>query len=216
MNRDSRKFKNSIYMQLARVGKALASPRRLEILDLLSQGPKTVETISKETEMSVANTSQHLQTLLESRLVEFEKKGLYSYYQLADQTVTDMLLSMQIVGEKLITDIQRLIDEVYSNAGDIEQINMDQLVERMKEGKTVLIDVRPKEEYDLLHIPGANSIPLDKLEENLADLPPDKEIVAYCRGRYCLLSVEAVEILKSHGYNAIHLEENARDWNYET
>jgi len=214
MHQDSRKFKNGIYMHLARVGKALASPKRLEILDFLSQGPKTVENIAKETDMSVANTSQHLQTLLESRLVTFEKKGLYSFYELTDESVANMIQSLQIVGENLISDIKKLTDEVYSNTGNIEHINMEQLIERMSSGKVTLIDVRPKEEYDVLHIPGASSIPLEKLGKEMENLPLDHEIVAYCRGRYCLLSVEAVALLKSYGYHAVRLEENTRYWSH--
>jgi len=215
MHQDSRKFKNGIYMQLARVGKALASPRRLEILDFLSQGPKTVDNIAKETDMSVANTSQHLQTLLESRLVVFEKKGLYSYYELADESVAGLIQSLQNVGENLLADIKKLIDEVYSDTGNIEHIDMEQLFERMRSGKVALIDVRPKEEYDLLHIPGASSIPLENLGKEMKNLPLDQEIVAYCRGRYCLLSVEAVALLKSYGYQAVRLEENTRYWSHE-
>jgi len=215
MHQDSRKFKNGIYMQLARIGKALASPRRLEILDFLSQGPKTVDNIAKETDMSVANTSQHLQTLLESRLVTFEKKGLYSFYELTDESVANMIQSLQIVGENLISDIKKLTDEVYSKTGNIEHINMEQLIERMSSGKVTLIDVRPKEEYDLLHIPGASSIPLENLGKEMENLPLDQEIVAYCRGRYCLLSVEAVALLKSYGYQAVRLEENTRYWSHE-
>jgi len=216
MDENTRKLKNGIYFHLARVGKALSSPRRLEIIDLLNLGPKTVEAIARETGMTVANTSQHLQTLLEARLVEFEKKGLYSYYQLADKTVADMFLSMQILGEHLITDIQKLISDVYGQVADIEQVNREQLSERMKKGKVTLVDVRPKEDYELQHIPGATSIPLEELEENLSTLPPDQEIIAYCRGRYCLLSVEAVEILKSRGYKVARFEEGANNWNYET
>lgn len=165
--------------------------------------------------MSVANTSQHLQTLLESRLVVFEKKGLYSYYELADDSVASLIQSLQIVGEKLIADIKKLMDEVYSNTGNIEHMNMEQLTERMSSGKVALIDVRPKEEFDFLHIPGASSIPLDNLDQEMKNLPLDQEIVAYCRGRYCLLSVEAVALLKSYGFQAIRLEENTRYWSHE-
>jgi len=216
MNKESRKFKKSIYMPLARIGKSFASPKRLEILDLLMLGPTTVEDIAKGTEMSVANTSQHLQTLLESRLVEFEKKGIYSYYKLADQAVADIFLSLQILGEKLNTEIQSLIKEVHSQNEAIEKIKMDQLIERIKNEHVTLIDVMPKKYYELQHIPGSSSIPLDELEKNLPTLPLDKEVVAYCRGRYCLLSVQAVKILKSHGYKALLLEESASDWNSKT
>lgn len=212
MDKESRMFKDSTYAQLARIGKAISSPRRLEILDILAQGSKTVETIARETDMSVANTSQHLQTLLESRLVEYEKRGVYSYYKLADRTVTNFILSLQLLAEKRITELQKIREEIYTNKDNMEQIKMDELVVRMKEGNTVLIDVRPKEEYEIMHIPGANSIPVEELEKHLSSLPPNQEIVAYCRGRYCLLSVEAVEILRTHGFKAVRLEESVQDW----
>ncbi len=212
MDNESRTFKDSTYAQLARIGKAISSPKRLEILDILAQGSKTVETIARETDMSVANTSQHLQTLLESRLVEYEKRGNYSYYKLADRTVVNFILSLQLLAEKRIAEIQKLREEIYTNKDNMEQIKMSELIVRMKEGNVTLIDVRPKEEYEMMHIPGANSIPMEELEKHLATLPINQEIVAYCRGRYCLLSVEAVEILRAHGFKAVRMEESVQEW----
>lgn len=212
MFQESRNFKDSTYTQLARIGKAIASPKRLEILDILTQGTKTVEAIARETEMSVANTSQHLQTLLEARLVEYQKQGIYSYYKLADKTVSNFILSLQLLAEKRIAEIQKLREEIYTNKDNMEQIQMSQLIDRMKEGKITLIDVRPKEEYEIMHIPGADSIPIEELEQHLSSLSVNQEIVAYCRGRYCLLSVEAVELLRAHGFKAVRLEESAQEW----
>lgn len=212
MEQKSRNFKDSIYTQLARIGKAIASPKRLEILDILTQGSKTVENIAKETQMSVANTSQHLQTLLESRLVEFTKQGLYSYYRLADKTVANFILSLQLLAESRIAEIQRLRDDLYYNKENLDKIKMDELIERMKNGTVTLIDVRPKDEYELMHIPGANSIPIEELEKHLSELPSNQEIVAYCRGKNCLLSVEAVEFLRSKGFDAFRLEESVQEW----
>lgn len=212
MDQQSRVFKDSIYAQLAKIGKAIASPKRLEILDILAQGSKTVDMIARETEMSVANTSQHLQILLEARLVEYHKQGLYSYYQLADKTVSNFILSLQLLAEKRIAEIQRIRDELYTNKDNMEKIKMDVLLERMKNGSVTLIDVRPKDEYEILHIPGANSIPIEELEKHLSSLPANQEIVAYCRGKYCMLSVEAVELLRSHGFNAVRLEESVQEW----
>lgn len=212
MGQESRTFKDSTYAQLARIGKAISSPKRLEILDILSQGTKTVESIARETEMSVANTSQHLQTLLEARLVEYQKQGIYSYYKLPDQTVVNFILCMQSVAEKRIAEIHRLREDMYLNKDNMEQIKMIHLIERLKEGTVTLIDVRPKEEYEIMHIPGADSIPLDELEKHIADLPINQEVVAYCRGRYCLLSVEAVELLRQKGFKAVRLEESAQEW----
>lgn len=212
MTLNSQQLKNNIYNHLARVGKALSSPRRLHIIDLLCEGPKTVEKLSKETGMTVANTSQHLQTLLEARLVEFEKKGLYSIYQLSDPVVGVMFHHMQVLGENLLADIQKLIEDVYGKHGDIEQIDASELMERLNKGKVTLIDVRPKEDYEENHISGASSIPLEELEKHLEKLPPDQEIIAYCRGRYCLLSVEAVALLNKHGYKAVRFEDDCRPW----
>ena len=209
---ESRTFKDSTYTQLARIGKAIASPKRLEILDILIQGPKTVETIAREPGMSVANTSQHLQTLLEARLVVFQKQGIYSHYRLADKTVVNFILSLQLLAEQRIAEIQKLREELYTNKDNMEQVKMAELVERMKADKVTLIDVRPKEEYEIMHIPGANSIPLDELEKHLPFLPLNQEIVAYCRGRYCVLSVEAVEVLRTHGFKAVRLEESVQEW----
>lgn len=213
MHQESRSFKDSTYTQLARIGKAVASPKRLEILDILTQGTKTVDAIARETEMSVANTSQHLQTLLEARLVNYQKQGIYSYYKLADKTVSNFILSLQLLAEKRIAEIQKIREEIYTNKDNMEQIQMNQLIDRMKEGKVTLIDVRPKEEYEIMHIPGANSIPIEELEQHLSFLNTNQEIVAYCRGRYCLLSVEAVELLRAHGFKAVRLEESVQEWN---
>ncbi|ABX42546.1 ArsR/SmtB family transcription factor [Lachnoclostridium phytofermentans] len=212
MDQESRQFKDNTYTQLAKIGKAIASPKRLEILDILAQGSKTVDSIARETEMSVANTSQHLQVLLEARLVDYQKQGLYSYYKLADKTVVNFILSLQMLAEKRIAEITRLREEIYSNKDNMEQIKMPDLLEKMKNGNVTLIDVRPKDEYEIMHIPGANSIPIEDLEKHISNLPSDQEIVAYCRGRYCLLSVEAVELLRSYGYKAVRLEESVQEW----
>jgi ArsR family transcriptional regulator len=212
MDQESRIFKDNTYAQLAKIGKAIASPKRLEILDILAQGSKTVDTVARETDMSVANTSQHLQVLLEARLVEYQKQGLYSYYKLADKTVVNFILSLQILAEKRIAEITRLREEIYTNKDNMEQIKINELIEKMKKGKVTLIDVRPKDEYEIMHIPGANSVPIEELEKHLDNLPLEQEIVAYCRGRYCLLSVEAVELLRSYGYKAVRLEESVQEW----
>jgi len=212
MEQQSRAFKDNTYAQLAKIGKAISSPKRLEILDILAQGSKTVEAIARETDMSVANTSQHLQTLLESRLVEYQKHGLYSHYQLADKTVVNFILSLQLLAEARIAEIQRIREDMYSDKDHMEKIKMNELLERMKNGSVTLIDVRPKDEYELLHIPGANSVPIEELEKHLSLLPVNQEVVAYCRGKYCMLSVEAVELLRSHGFKAFRLEESVQEW----
>jgi len=144
--------------------------------------------------------------------VEFQKQGIYSHYKLADKTVMNFILSLQLLAEQRIAEIQKLREDIYTHKDNMEQVEMSQLVERMKEGKVTLIDVRPKEEYAIMHIPGANSVPMEELEKHLSSLPLNQEIVAYCRGRYCLLSVEAVEILRAHGFKAVRLEESVQEW----
>lgn len=199
-------------MQLAKIGKAVSSPKRLEILDILIQGTKTVESIARETSMSIANTSQHLQILLEVGLVEYKKQGLYSYYKLSDKEVGFFIQSLQFLAEQRIAEIKRLRETFYSDRDELEQIKMDELVQRMKDGNVTLIDVRPKEEYEVLHIPEANSIPIEELEKHLSEFSPGQEVVAYCRGRNCVLSIEAVQLLRSHGFKAFRLEESPQEW----
>ncbi|MDF2856643.1 MAG: transcriptional regulator, ArsR family [Neobacillus sp.] len=212
MNQDTRIYQDNIYIQISKIGKAVSSPKRLEILDILIQGAKTVESIARETSMSVANTSQHLQTLLEVGLVIYKKQGLYSYYKLADKAVGVFLTSLQSLAEQRIAEIRRLRDEFYSGKEELEQIKMDELLQRLKDGNVTLIDVRPKEEYELLHIPGANSIPIEELEKHITEFAPGQEVVAYCRGRNCILSVEAVKLLSSYGFKAYRLEESPQEW----
>ncbi|MBN2909585.1 metalloregulator ArsR/SmtB family transcription factor [Polycladomyces sp. WAk] len=205
-------FKDAVYAQFARIGKALSSPRRLELLDLLSQSPKTVETLSRETGMSVANVSQHLQTLLEARLVRFQKKGNYAIYRLSDPKINRLLLLMQELGEDLLAEVKQLRDEFLANHDALEPIRIDELKSRLQNEDLVLIDVRPREEYEFAHIPGALSIPVKELEQHLSRLPRDKKIVAYCRGRYCVYAAEAVQRFRSHGIEAIRLEDGVREW----
>jgi len=212
MVQQSRDYQDSIYIQLSKIGKAVSSPKRLEILEILIQGTKTVESIARETAMSVANVSQHLQTLLEVGLVVYRKQGLYSYYHLTDQSVAEFLSSLQSLAEQRIAEIKRLREEFYSEKNHLEQIHMKELLQRMKGGIVTLIDVRPREEYEVLHIPGANSIPLEELERHLSEFSPNQEVVAYCRGRNCVLSVEAVELLRTHGFQAYRLEESPQEW----
>ncbi|MED4116313.1 ArsR/SmtB family transcription factor [Priestia megaterium] len=209
---NERNLKDLLYEGFARVGKSLSSPKRLEILDLLSQGPKSVEALSKATTMSVANVSKHLQTLANSKLVKSHKEGNYVIYELGDEAITDFLASLHNLSEKQFVDIQQIKQEFLNDQFDLEDISLPELKERMENGEVLLLDVRPTEEYEKEHIPGAVSIPIEELEEKLASLPPDCNVVAYCRGTCCLMSVEAVELLKSKGINAFRLEEGVYDW----
>ncbi|TMV46835.1 metalloregulator ArsR/SmtB family transcription factor [Paenibacillus mesophilus] len=209
-----RKWKDQLYEQFARIGKCLSSPKRLELIDLLAQAPKSVDQLAKSTGMSVANVSQHLQTLLESRLVRFTKKGNYAIYELAELAVADFMVSLHRLSEKQLAEIQRLKTDILRHHESVECIALEELMERMEKGEVLLLDVRPEDEYAMGHIPGAISIPIEELEKHLASLPVHKEIVAYCRGPYCLMSAQAVQILRSKGIQASRLEEGVHEWHH--
>ena len=196
-----REFKDRLFEQFARIGKALASPKRLEILDLLAQGERTVEEIARETAMPLANASQHLQVLKGARMVESRREGLYAYYRLADEAVFRTWQAVRALGETRLAEIDAL-----------EGVGAAALRERLSDGNVVVLDVRPEEEYRAGHIPGALSVPVDALEAALQALPKHKEIVAYCRGPYCVFSDEAVTLLRSRGYQARRLGEGLPDW----
>ncbi|MEQ6049120.1 metalloregulator ArsR/SmtB family transcription factor [Lysinibacillus capsici] len=209
---NERNLRDLLYQEFARVGKSLSSPKRLEILDILSQGRKSVETLAKNTEMSVANVSQHLQTLLNARLVKFTKEGNFVIYELADDVIADFLSTLHALSEKQLIQVQQIKEAFFNKHLGIEGVTLAQLVTRMEKGEVLLIDVRPKEEFEKAHIPGAVSIPIEELEEQLSSLPTDFDIVAYCRGPYCLLSAQAVKMLKAKGINAFRLKEGVLEW----
>ena len=212
MKSPGRQFKDAIYEQFSRIGKAVASPKRLELLDLICQGEKTVETLSRETGLSVANTSQHLQTLKTARLIKAEKEGLYVKYRLADHRVCEFFRSMRVLAEHRLAEVDMIKRRFLEGKEGMEPVNKDDLLKRVVEGDVTVLDVRPVEEYRAGHIPGALSVPLDHLKEILANLPADQEIVAYCRGPYCVLAVQAVQVLRERGFNAIRLEDSIQDW----
>ena len=212
MKNPNRQFKDAIYEQFSRIGKAVSSPKRLELLDLLCQGEKTVETLSQETGLTVANTSQHLQTLRAARLVDAEKEGLYVKYRLADQMVCEFFRSMRVLAENRLAEVEMIKRHFLEGREGMEPINRNDLLKRVINGAVTVLDVRPAEEYRAGHIPGALSVPLSRLKELLTKLPRDQEIVAYCRGPYCVLAVQAVEMLRKQGFKAIRLEEGIQDW----
>ena len=212
MKNPNRKFKDDIYEQFSRIGKAVSSPKRLELLDLLCQGEKTVEILSRETGLSVANTSQHLQTLRAARLLETEKEGLYVTYRLADQMVCQFFLSMRVLAENRLAEIEIIKRQFLEGRKGMEPVDRNDLLKRVKNGDVTVLDVRPAEEYHAGHIPGALSVPLGQLNKLFSKLPKNKEIVAYCRGPYCVLAVQAVEMLRKKGFKAIRLSEGIQDW----
>lgn len=206
------RFEERLYEQFERVGKALASRRRLEILDLLAQGERSVEEVAERAGLSTANASHHLRKLLDARLVEVRREGPYAYYRMASGRVFELLATLRTVAEERLAEIDRLVDQYLEDRRELEAVTLDELRRDYESGEVVLIDVRPSEEYRAGHIAGARSVPVEEIEEVLDELPRGREIVAYCRGPYCLLSDEAVERLREEGYRARRLEEGFPEW----
>lgn len=212
MESPDRRYKNAIYQQFARIGKAVASHRRLELLDLLCQGERTVEVLAGEAGLSVANTSQHLQVLRAAHLVEAEKSGQYVTYRLADQKVCQFVLAMRELAEHRLTEVKEITRRYMENREGLEPVDKPSLLARVRDGEVTVLDVRPAEEYNASHLPRAISIPLNELERRLSELPQDQEIAAYCRGPYCVLAVKAVEMLRRKGFRSVRLEEGVQEW----
>jgi rhodanese-related sulfurtransferase len=208
-------LKKAVYEQLARIGKAVASPPRLELLDLLCQGPRTVEALAREAGLSVANTSQHLQILHAARLVEARKEGLFVTYRLADQQVCEFYQTLRTLAESRLAEIEAIIRQFNEGRESMEPVEKRALLERVRRAEVTVLDVRPLEEYRAGHIPGAVSIPLKELEAHLFMLPRRREIVAYCRGPYCVLAVEAVKLLRTKGFRAVRMEHGVPEWRAE-
>jgi rhodanese-related sulfurtransferase len=207
-----REFKDRLFGQFAKIGKALASPRRLEIVDLLAQGERTVEEIAGETSMSVASASQHLQVLKAARMVEARREGLYAHYRLAGEDVFRTWQAVRALAESRLSEIDGLVEAYLVDRDVLEAVDATELMKRLTAGSVVVLDVRPEEEYRAGHIPGAISVPVHTLEAALQTLPRDREIVAYCRGPYCVFSDEAVALLRSRGYRARRLRQGLPDW----
>jgi rhodanese-related sulfurtransferase len=211
MKNPNRAFKDANYEQFARIGKSVSSPKRLELLDLLCQGERTVEVLAKESGMTIANVSQHLQVLRTARLVEAEKEGLYVTYRLADQSVCEFFHAMRVLAESQLAEVEQIKRRFLEGREGMEPVDRKALLRLVREGALAVLDVRPVEEYNAGHIPGALSIPLKELQLRLSDLPAGQEIVAYCRGPYCVLSIQAVEMLRAKGFQAVRLEEGIQD-----
>ncbi len=201
-----------LYEQFARIGKALASARRVELLDLLCQGERSVDMLSRASGMTVTNTSQHLQALRSSRLVDARKEGTKVVYRVADDEVCRFFFALRELAGNRLAEVEQFVRRYVEGVGEYEPVGCSELLERAKRRDVVVVDVRPPEEYASGHIAGAISIPLEELEQRLASLPGDAEVVAYCRGPYCLLAPRAVELLREHGYRARRLEDGFPEW----
>lgn len=207
-----RAFKNAVYEQIARVGKALAHPRRIELLDLLCQGPMSVEQLANKSSMSMGSTSQHLQQLKESLLVRAERRGTYVVYRLRDDLTCSLFHTLQTVAEHYYAELRAITEAFFSEHQALESLDLSTFQERADKDAFVLLDVRPSDEYEAGHWPGALSIPLNHLIDRLAELPQYRTIVAYCRGPYCILAPHAVELLQQKGYRAIRLADGVSSW----
>ncbi|RRJ64589.1 ArsR family transcriptional regulator [Paenibacillus oralis] len=205
-------YKEQLFLQYARIGKCLSSERRLEILSLLSNGPKAVETLAHQSGMSFANVSRHLQVLLDANLVRFTQKGTYVIYSLANPLVAEFLMSLWKISEHQLSDVPRLKQNLYQQYENVRTISKKEVLERMKTGNFLVLDIRPKEEYEAQHIEGAVSVPMEELDDYLQNLPQETEIAAYCRGPYCVFTTQAVEKMLKKGFKAYRIEEGVHEW----
>ncbi|MGD8568619.1 MAG: metalloregulator ArsR/SmtB family transcription factor [Gammaproteobacteria bacterium] len=205
-------FKQNLFSQFARVGKALSNGNRLEILEFLAQGERSVDNLAKLAGLTVGNVSQHLQQLRQAGLVESRKAGLKVFYRLSGDDVIDLLNALRAVAERHVADVERLVNTYLTVKDDLEPVPRKELLKRVRDGLVTVIDVRPPEEYAAGHVPGAVNIPLDKLKSHLKELKTDKEIVAYCRGPHCVLAFDAVQQLRKKGINARRLEDGYPEW----
>jgi rhodanese-related sulfurtransferase/predicted transcriptional regulator len=205
-------FKQDLFAQFARVGKALSNGNRLELLEFLAQGERSVEQLSKVAGLSVANTSQHLQQLRHAGMVSCRKEGLKVYYSISGDDVILLLDALRAVAERHVSDVQHLVNTFLTVKDDLEPIPRSELLERARDGLVTVLDVRPPEEYAAGHVPGAVNIPLQELEQRLGELSKDQEVVAYCRGPHCVLAFDAVARLREKGMKARRLEDGYPEW----
>lgn len=207
-----RQVKDGLYGQFARIGKAVASPKRIELLDLLAQGERSVETLAEAASMGVANTSAHLQVLHRTRLVASRKEGTRVLYRLTDDAVARFHVALRDLARGRLAEVDEVVRDFFEARDDMEPVGRTELAKRIRRRDVVVLDVRPVEEFEAGHIEGARSIPLDQLGRRLRELPKDAEIVAYCRGPYCVFAPEAMHLLRRRGFRARRLEDGFPEW----
>ena len=211
-HRAHRHFKERLYGQFAHLGKALASPLRIEFLELLAQGERTVDSLATETDISLANASQHLQALRHAGLVDSRKNRLFVHYRLADPAIVELCIALRKVAERRSAELERLVRGHFGDRSNVEAVAMADLLKRSRSREVIVLDTRPASEYEAGHITGAISVPVEDLRRRLKELPRNKEYVAYCRGPYCVYADQAVELLQSKGRRARRLLEGFPEW----
>jgi rhodanese-related sulfurtransferase len=204
--------KQALFAQFAAIAKTLAHGHRLELLEQLAQGERSVEVLAHGTGLSVANASQHLQHLRRAGLLQSRRQGKFIYYTLADDGILDVLTALRRIAERNVAEVERIVRSYYNKLDDLEPVTRKQLLKLIREGAVTVLDVRPPDEFALGHVPGAVNIPLRGLKQRLAEINPDREIVAYCRGEYCVMSFEAVALLRARGFQARRLEDGLPEW----
>ena len=209
---NKREFKDRVYSELAKITKSMANPHRLEILELLAQGEFSVEQIAEQTNLSIANTSQHLQVLKVAMVVDISRNGNFVFYRLANSNVFKAWKALRELGVERIASIEKLVKDFRQSKFKFESVTIDELLKKLESGKVIILDVRPETEFNRGHIANAISIPIDELKERMTELPKRSEIIAYCRGPFCVYADEAVAILNNAGYKATRLEEGFPDW----
>jgi rhodanese-related sulfurtransferase/predicted transcriptional regulator len=212
MQTPDRRVKDLLYSQVARIGKAVCSPKRLELIELLCQGEKPVERLAAEASISLKLASAHLKELRVAHLVETRREGKNVMYRLTSEAVADFWVAIRALAEDRLLELRAALAKLSEHADELLPMSREELLERAREGEVMVLDVRPASEYDAGHLPYARSMPLEELQQHLADLPRDKPIVAYCRGPFCLMSKEAVELLKREGISAIRMEDGVAEW----
>jgi rhodanese-related sulfurtransferase len=209
---EHRSFKNRLYAEFAVIGRALANPHRLELLDLLGQGERSVDELAHEIDQSLANTSAHLQVLRQARLVEADKRGLNQVYRLAAPEVYSLWRTLRDLGSVRLAEVDRLVQAYLTDRASLAAVDLNELEQLVAQGSVTLLDVRPTLEFSQGHIPEARSIPVEELEHRLAELPRDREVVAYCRGPYCVFSDEAARLLRNNGFRVRRFEAGFPEW----
>jgi rhodanese-related sulfurtransferase/predicted transcriptional regulator len=209
---NKREFKDNVYGELAKITKSMANPHRLEIIELLAQGEFSVEQIAEQTNLSIANASQHLQVLKLAQLVDINRQGNFIYYRLANTNVFKTWRALRELGVERIATIEKLVKDFRQSKFKFESVTIAALLQKLESGKVTILDVRPQTEFDKGHIANAVSIPIDELKDRMSELPKRTEIIAYCRGPFCVYADEAVALLSKAGYKATRLEEGFPDW----